>query len=281
MLAVSAVVLILAVAARQTLPDGKLHVYFLDVGPGEAIFIQTPSGRQALVDGGPSPSLLFEQLGRRMPFWDHSLDLLVLSHPDDDVLPGPLAALERYRVDGVIARDVSCRSAWCRRWQEALAASGAVRWRGEAGLRVTLDRGLTLTVLHPGPALLHGGVDYNENSLVLRLDYGGVCFLLTGDVGERVEQQLVEQGAWLDCTILKAAHHGDVAATTEGFLAAVDPEAVVISVGAENRPGRFCAEAVSAALLTRLEGRAVYRTDEDGTVEVVSDGRRYWVETER
>jgi len=277
-LAFSTALLLLATAARYSLPDGRLHVAFLDVGQGDAVFIQTPSGRQVLVDGGPSPSALLAHLGRRMGFWDHSLDLLVLTHPDDDVVAGLIPVLERYRVGGVIARDVGCRTPLCARWQKALEETDVSVWRGEAGLRMWLDEGLLLTVLHPGPDLLsHTGADFNNNSIVLRLDYGQVCFLLTGDIGAEAEERLAAEEAWLDCTVLKAAHHGDAASTTEPFLAAVDPEVVVVSVGSDNlfrHPHR--------QMLERLPERVlVYRTDEDGTVEVVSDGKTYWVKRER
>ncbi len=78
----AAILLVLAFFAWRTLPDGRLHVVFLDVGQGDAIFIQTPSGRQVLVDGGPSETVLLSQLGHQMPFWDRTLDLMVLTHPD-------------------------------------------------------------------------------------------------------------------------------------------------------------------------------------------------------
>ena len=276
MLACSAAVLILATAAWRALPDGRLHVHYLDVGLGDAVFVETPSGRQVLIDGGPSPTRLLSHLGQRMGFWDHSLDLVILSHPDDDVLAGLIPVLERYEVGGVIARDVGCRTGLCARMEEVLEETGAPIWRGEEGLQVVLDEGLLLTVLHPGPDLFGGGGSYNDNSLVVRLDYGEVCFLLTGDIGEEVEEQLVEQGAWLDCTVLKAAHHGDAGSTTEVFIEVVDPEAVVISVG-DGNVFRF----PHGEMLERVEGLQVYRTDEDGTVEVVSDGETYSVEVAR
>jgi competence protein ComEC len=292
-LASSAVVLLLATIAWRSLPDGRLRVTFLDVDQGDAIFIRTPSGRQVLVDGGPSPSRLLDHLGRRMPFWDHSLDLVVLSHPDDNVLAGLIPVLERYRVRGVIARDLGCRTELCTRWEHVLNETDVPVWRGETGLQVRLDEGLLLTVLHPGPDLFSDtGADYNVNSMVLRLDHGEVCFLLTGDVSGEVESRLVENRAWLDCTVLKAAHHGDADSTTEPFLEAVAPEVVVISVGAENR-----FRLPHWETLKRLEARAeqpapslwrgrrselaIYRTDRRGTVEVVSDGRTYWVRTEQ
>src|SRR5450759_3982923 len=93
-----AVVVAIAWLAGRGLPDGRLHVYFLDVGQGDAIFVRTPDGRQILVDGGPSPEALLNQLGEVMPFWDRSLDLVVLTHPDADHMTGLVALLERYQV---------------------------------------------------------------------------------------------------------------------------------------------------------------------------------------
>ncbi|MBN1811467.1 MAG: DNA internalization-related competence protein ComEC/Rec2, partial [Anaerolineae bacterium] len=87
----AAILLILAFFFWRGLPDGKLHVTFLDVGQGDAIFIQTPSGKQVLVDGGPSDTALLSQLGRRMPFWDRSIDLVLLTHPESDHVTGLIA----------------------------------------------------------------------------------------------------------------------------------------------------------------------------------------------
>ena len=214
-----------------------------------------------------------------MGFWDHSLDLVILSHPDDDLLPGLLPVLDRYRVDRVIAPRTDCYSHVCSEWERSLAAQEASVLRGEAGLRVWLDDGLLLTVLHPGPEGT-AGANMNDGSLVMRIDHGEVCFLLTGDVSGEVEAELVAREAWLDCTVLKAARHGDAGSTTAPFLAAVDPQAVVIPVAAGNRFGY-----PHWQVLERVESgaadRQIYRTDEDGTVEVISDGTDVWSETAR
>ena len=271
----AAILLVLAVFAWRSLPDGRLHVVFLDVGQGDAIFIQTPSGKQVLVDGGPSETALLSQLGRQMPFWDRMLDVMVLTHPESDHVTGLVAVLERYRVDTVIFRDQEHESEVYERWLQLLGAEGAVVYQGEAGLRLTLDEGLDMTILHPG-AELPG--DANNNSVVTRLTYGQVSVLLTGDIEAEVEHRLV--GAMrespLQSTVLKAAHHGSCSSTTQEFLNAVGPEVVVISVGADNRFGHPCAE-----VLERLEYVPVYRTDERGAVELISDGAQVWVETER
>jgi competence protein ComEC len=130
-----------------------------------------------------------------------------------------------------------------------------------------------MIVLHPGAELLENA---NNNSVVTRLVYGEVSVLLPGDIEAVVEQRLVADGATLASTVLKAAHHGSCSSTTDEFLETVDPEVVVISVGAENRFGHPCAE-----VLERLQELPVYRTDEQGAIEVISDGAQVWVETGR
>jgi len=273
------ILLVLAFFAWRTLPDGRLHVVFLDVGQGDAIFIQTPSGRQVLVDGGPSETVLLSQLGRQMGFWDRTLDVVVLTHPDSDHITGLVGVLERYQVDMVIFRDLELASEVYEYWLQLLETEGAMIYQGEAGLHVTLDEGadasrpLEMVVLHPGVELLESA---NDNSVMTRLTYGEVSVLLTGDIEAEVERRLVAEGAALESTVLKAAHHGSCSSTTQEFLEAVDPEVVVISVGAENRFGHPCAE-----VLERLVELPVYRTDEQGVVEVITDGFQMWVETER
>jgi len=266
------ILLVLVFFAWRSLPDGRLHVVFLDVGQGDAIFIQTPSGKQVLVDGGPSETQLLSQLGRHMPFWDRTLDVVILTHPDSDHITGLTPVLERYQVGTVIYREMGCESEVYEYWLQLLAAEDAMVYQGEAGLRLALDEGLEMTVLHPGTELLESA---NDNSVVTRLAYGQVSVLLPGDIEAEVEQQLAAGGAGLASTVLKAAHHGSCSSTTQAFLDAVEPEVVVISVGAENRFGHPCAE-----VLERLDGLPVYRTDEQGAVELISDGARVWVETE-
>jgi competence protein ComEC len=272
---VATVLLILAFFFWRSLPDGRLHVVFLDVGQGDAIFIQTPSGKQALIDGGPSDTALLSQLGRRMPFWDRSIDLVLLTHPESDHVTGLIAVLERYQVDTVVFREMAMDSATYDRWLEAVAEEGAAVYQGEAGLRLTLDQGLEMVVLHPGVGVWE---EANNNSVVTRLTYGQVSVLLTGDIEAEVEAQLVgaQRVAPLRSTVLKAAHHGSCSSTTQAFLDAVDPEIAVISVGADNRFGHPCEE-----VLERLGDLPTYRTDERGAVEVISDGTQVWVEVQR
>ncbi len=293
----AAILLVLAFFAWRDSPDGRLHVVFLDVGQGDAIFVQTPSGRQVLIDGGPSETALLSQLGRQMPFWDRTLDVMLLTHPESDHITGLIGVLERYKVDMVIFRKMEHESEVYAHWLRLLEAEGATIYQGEAGLRLALDkadgsRPVEMILLHPG-AELRG--DANNDSIVARLTCGQVSVLLTGDIEANVERQLAAEEATLTSTVLKAAHHGSCDSTTQEFLEAVDPEMVVISMGAENRFGHPCAEtlerlelALSAALgetaapaLTVERQLPIYRTDEHGAVEFITDGSQVWVETEK
>ena len=259
-------------------PDGRLHVTFLDVGQGDAIFIQTPDGKQLLIDGGPDPTLLSAALGRRLPPWDRSLDLVALTHPDEDHVAGLVEALRRYRagliLDTRLPRESPTGQAWA-----ALTTPYAVQsthYYPARGTVLDLGSGARLQVLHPGEAFLAGTAsDDNNNGLVLRLTYGRASFLLTGDLGMEGELHLLaQQDLPLDSTVLKVAHHGAKTATTLRFLEAVTPRVAVISVGAGNRFGHPAPE-----VLERLEeaGAEVWRTDECGDIEIVTDGERLWV----
>jgi competence protein ComEC len=262
--------------AAAALPDGRLHVAFLNVGQGDAILITTPGGRQVLIDGGPSPSSALWEMGRNMPFWDRSLDLVVNTHPDADHLAGLPEVLGRYQVGQVLLPDVAGESGLYAAWQAAIKDEGTPAIQAQAGMRLGLEDGLGVEILHPGR--VPAGDKFNDHSVVARLTFGRVSFLLPGDIEAGVERELAAGGTSLASTVLKAPHHGGDTSSSEPFLEAVAPQVAVISVGAENRFGHPSAEVLEryAAL-----GIPVLRTDELGTVEFVTDGERLWVRTDQ
>ena len=273
-LAVAAILVWVAVAS---LPDGKLHVVFFDVGEGDAIFIETPRGQQILIDGGPSPTALSSALGRRMPFWDRSLDLVVLTHADEDHIAGLIPILERYRVGQVLDSGYEHNHPMYQRWLELIEEKEIPTHLARAGMHVATGDGVELVVLHPGPELMkYTDADANNNSVVTRLVMGQVSFLLPGDIEEAAEQMLMASGQELTSTVLKASHHGSNTSSSADFLKAVDPELVVISVGADNRFGHPSPQALER--LEELVGQErILRTDQRGTIEVVTDGERIWI----
>ena len=272
-LALAAVVVWLAL---RGLPDGRLHVYFLDVGQGDAILVQAPDGRQILVDGGPSPTALLNELGDVLPFWDRSLDLVVLTHPDGDHITGLIPLLDHYRVGQVLDVRQSESVPEAAPWLEVLAALGVSRTLAQRGMRLPVGD-LSVTVLHPGSTQLTGTAsDDNNNAVVLRLDYGQTSLILTGDAESEAEADMIAAGLPLHADVLKVGHHGSNGASSPAFIAAVAPRLVVIPVGADNKFGH-----PHPAVLERLKGVEVLRTDQNGRIEVVSDGQRLSVNMQR
>jgi competence protein ComEC len=271
-----AIVAALAWLALRGLPDGRLHVYFLDVGQGDAILVVAPDGRQILVDGGPSPTALLSELGDLLPFWDRDLDLVVLTHPDGDHITGLVSLLDRYRVAQVLDVPQSDTAAEAAAWRERLARSGLRRTYAQRGMKLSVG-GLLLTVLNPGPIPMKGTAsDDNNNSVVLRLDYGGTSLLLTGDAETEAEAAMIAAGLPLRADVLKVGHHGSKGSTSATFIAVVAPQLAVIQVGADNTFGH-----PSSEVLKRLTGVQTYRTDQNGRIEVVSDGKQMWVKVAR
>lgn len=274
--ALAALLAAVAWLALHGLPDGRLHVYFLDVGQGDAILVRAPDGRQILIDGGPSPAALLGELGEILPFWGRSLDMVILTHPDADHITGLMPLLDAYRVRQVLDTPASDAASVSVPWREELTALGVTRRFAGRGMALVVGD-LRITILHPRSApRADGDAGDNDNSIVLRLDYDGNSLLLTGDAGVKVEAELIAADLPLRADVLKVGHHGSRSSTSAAFVAAVDPSLAVIQVGADNDFGHPNPE-----VLERLEGAKVLRTDEDGRIEVIGDGSRIWFRAER
>ncbi|MGD8794473.1 MAG: DNA internalization-related competence protein ComEC/Rec2 [Anaerolineae bacterium] len=278
-LSFSAVGVLLVWLAVFQRPDGRLHVAFLDVGQGDAVLITTPAGQQILVDGGPSPSALTAALGQQMAFWDHSLDLLIMTHADADHITGLAEVATRYELGGWLDNGLKNEDATYQVCLTRLGTNGVPRQAIQAGQELALGQGIVLEVLHPPPGTeVDPRSDGNSRSLVLRLRWGSVSFLLTGDIDAKAETTLLETGRPLEANVLKVAHHGSDGSSTAAFLKAVDPDYAVISVGADNTFGHPAPGVLER--LSALGGLNILRTDALGTIEFVTDGQALWVDTE-
>ena len=261
--------------------DGMLHVHVLDVGQGDAILLVTPQGRQVLVDGGPDPRATLLALGERLPASDRDLDAVVVTHLDSDHAGGLIGVLDRYDADVVMQGPASPASALFPQWKSVLDQREHTTVSIRAGHRIELDAGVVVEVLHPPTGRIPSRIDTNTNNLsvVMRVAYGEVSFLLTGDVEQDVERLLVEsQGEALRSDVLKVAHHGSRSSTSATFLSTVAPESAVVSAGADNRYGHPHAD-VMERLGSVVRDESVFITSRDGTVEYITDGTGLWVRT--
>jgi len=273
----SACVLLIWMAA-SALPDGRLHVYFLDIGQGDGILIQTPSGRQVLIDGGASPQQLFSQLGEVMPFWDRSLDLVVMTNPDKDHMDAQAQIPTRLQIHTALETKTSQSNPDADLWRANMtAATVDVRLQAHGGW-IDLGDGVALWVLWPPVAPFLANNDEqtvdNENSLIMKLVYGDFSVLLTGDAGLPAESAMLTAAMPLAATVLKVGHHGSKGSTSAAFVQTVDPLIAVIQSGADNSYGHPHQDT-----LDRLAGRLILRNDQQGRVHVYSDGHQMWLDT--
>ncbi len=278
LLAVAAVWL--AIASR---PDSLLHVYFCDVGQGDAILIKTPQNRQILVDGGRGDQVL-NCLSDALPFYDHTLDLVILTHPHADHVGGLIEVLRTYQVEKVIFQQTPYKSADYQEFIDLLGEKNLPTLKVVAGETLALDQQTRAEIWYPlsdeklellgTPIDPYDGEDVNDSSIVFRLVCGDFETLLTGDAPESVQKLLLGQGMVKESDILKVGHQGAKDGSDEDFLKKVNPELAVISVGANNRYGHPHQETLEEI---KNAGVELKRTDQDGTVEVISDCKTWWV----
>lgn len=255
--------------------DGLLRVYFMDVGQGDAELIDF-NGKQVLIDGGPDSRIIHE-LGKVMPFYDHSIDLVILTHPHADHVSGLIEVLKRYEVGQIVENYTPYNTAGYAEWNKEKSSIPTVQAR--AGQIIDLGSGAKLTILYPfNPDADDQEALKNPHDamVVFRLDYGNESVLFTGDAEAKTEYKLIASGANLSTQFLKVGHHGSKTSTTEDFLKAVDPVLAFIEVGKKNRYGL-----PYQRILDRLENYGIkyYRTDIDGTIELILDSQDYRIKS--
>ncbi len=272
------VVAILVSVAVVAIPDDKLHISFLNVGQGDAILIQK-GNQQVLVDGGPSPQAITLELGNRMPFWDRTIELVVLTHPQTDHITGLVEVLDKYQVEQVLYPDLDYDAPIYDEWRRLIEEKDIKCTIACAGQQIDLG-GVVIEVLNPqNPILLGTESDIDNNSVVLHVSMDEISFLLTADLMWQGEFELINQRAIPKCTVLKVGHHGSATSTTTEFLAVVNPQLAVVSVGKDNDFGHPHPD-VMERLETKLGTENIYLTDEDGTIEFITDGERLWIKIE-
>lgn len=271
MRAVFILILIALCAIVFAVPTPKgLTVSFLDVGQGDAIFIQTSDGVEVLIDGGPDSSVL-RGLGNQMPFWDRSIDAIIATHPDKDHIGGLVDVLKRYGVGAILESGVTHDTSFTRSFEKGAQSENAARILARRGMRLQLGRDVYADVLYPAGDVSNLK-ETNAGSIALRVVYGEVEFMLTGDLPLSVEKSLLASyGEKLQSDVLKAGHHGSKTSSAESFVRAVNPQYVIFSRGCENSYGHPHETVV--ALFEKLKIPAL-DTCKDGTVTFLSDGAR-------
>jgi competence protein ComEC len=239
--------------------DSNPAIYFSNVGQGDSTLIMSGS-HQILVDGGPDNSVITE-LGKVMPAWDRTIDLVVLTHPQADHLTGLFAVLERYQVGEVLATFADYDSSLNREWLKTVKQCGAKLNYADPADDYHFDD-LYIDTLLPLTSSAQS-LDANEDSIILRVSGERSSALLMGDAGFSTEDSLLKIYPGISADILRVGHHGSKYSSSLNFLERIDFNSAVISVG-KNSYGH-----PSPDTLTNLSkvGAKIYRTDQNGTVK--------------
>ena len=256
----------------------ELEVVFLDIGQGDAILIKTPGGQNVLIDGGPDKSVVYK-LDKYLPFHNRQIDLMILTHPDNDHVTGLVEVLKRFPVKRILSTGVLNPTSSYLSWLEEVEREESEQIVARRELVINFGQGVKMTILWPEKNLWGQVIeDTNFNSIVARLDYGETSFLLTGDAPIEVEEILIDEGLDISADVLKVGHHGSKGSTSKKFLEAVQPEFGIISCGRDNKFGH-----PTYRVLKNLEniGAKTLRTDQSGDIIFTSNGRILRLKTER
>ena len=246
-------------------PDGDLHIHFLDVDQGDAALLISPSGKQIVIDGGPNLALL-EHLGKHMPFFDRTIDLVILTHPDSDHLTALPQLLERYHVGAITMAGVQHGSGRYDALLHHIKEYNIPVVLSDPTRDIDVGDGLVLDIVWPLPDVFGTHPkNANDPSFVIRALYGAESILLTGDIELEAEKEILVSGADISSRVIKVAHHGSRTSSFTGFLLAVNPELGIISSGKDNSFGHPHPEIVE-----RYEqmGIRLRNTVDEGTISL-------------
>lgn len=246
-----------------------LEVNFFYVGQGDSIFVETPQNYQILIDGGPGSAVL-EKLGKEMSFWDRTIDLIILTHPEHDHVAGLIEVLKNYEVKNILWTGILKDTKEFEEWIKLIEEEKADIAIAQAGQRI-ITPNIFFEILYPFENLEGQNIkNTNNTSIIVRLVFNDNCFLFTGDAYKSIEKKVVGKELDLKCNVLKVGHHGSKTSTSKELLEKVSPEFAVISAGKDNRYGHPHAQVLD---ILNDYGIRILRTDEMNDIKIISDGQ--------
>lgn len=267
------ILIILVWSTVLSVKNNNLSVIFCDVGQGDAILIQHKS-TQILIDGGANSRVL-ECLSRYMPFWDRKIDLVILTHPQEDHYGGLVDVFESYIVENFAESDLNSNNIGYKELEENVKNNNSNLITAKKGLNFKIGE-IYIKTLHPSPVIsteVEKSVDPNDYSVINEITYGEFKILLTGDIGPKVLEDILAKTVFSNVDVLKVPHHGSKNGLTAELLKKTKPEVAVISAGSKNRFGHPHKEVLEMLDNFKIN---ILRTDLEGDIVITTDGINYW-----
>lgn len=257
----------------QSLPQdsGKLKVAFLDVGQGDAIYIEAPNGNQMIIDGGPGTALM-NKLPEVLPWGDKTIDTVVITNPDADHYSGLIPLLEHYAIASVVEPGTRSETSLYQTLEEHIDKEDAPHVLATRGMEIILDskKHISYEVLFPDRDV--STWETNDGSIVGKLTYGDTSFLLMGDATILTEGIVVAENKNMldDIDVLKLGHHGSRTSSGNPILTATTPDVAIISAGLNNKYGHPHQEVIDRLLALHIPYLGTFK---EGTIIYESDGK--------
>lgn len=253
-----------------SLANNDLRVHYFDIGQGDASLIQTPGGKNILIDGGPGENIMLP-LSQALSWHDNTIDLMILTHPHDDHVAGLIPVLKKYQVRQILYTGVIHNSPSYLEFLKTIKNKNISLKIIDRAQKINLDEDCFLEIVYPRENLAGQTVlNLNDSSIVARLVYGNNSFLFMGDAEVEVEEELIELNIDLSADIIQVGHHGSNTSSSWKFIDYVKPKIAIISAGKDNKFGH-----PSLRVIRRYErfGTKIYRTDIDSAISFRADGK--------
>ena len=282
---IPALLLIFLLVKQSFSNDDYLHLFFLNVGQGDAEYIRNGNSYDVLIDGGPDKSVITE-LSDIMPFWDREINLVILSHPHADHVTGLIDVLKRYKVDEIVATDAVSTSSEYLEFLKLIKDKNIHFTLVQDINDIDLGNNIKLDFIYPKESFKDKKVDnLNNTSIVVKLIDDKFSALFTGDLEQDAQQNLISNLAiepldsargrqFSNVNIWKVSHHGSKNGINDNFLKIINPDIAVIEVGEKNKYGHPAQPTMNKLTDT---GAKIFRTDKNGRIEVTTDGQHFWL----
>jgi len=255
--------------------DSGLQVSFLDVGQGDSIYIKAFDKIDMLIDGGKNGDLLLQNLSATMDSFDNKIDVLVITHPDEDHSGGLVSVVREYDIGAIfISGNISDNQ----NYNQILKIAETEKiptFKAETGTNIYLDKDKKVVFEILSPSGNVSFIESNNTSISGRLVYGESEFMLTGDAYVEVEEKIIKENKNINADVLKLGHHGSKTSSSLNFLKAVDPEIVVVSASANNSYGHPHKDVMDRVEALNIKSLATYDL---GIITFLSDGEKIYLD---